>query len=262
MLKNVICGVGLLALVAAPSVASAGWVVEWKNTPLRKDVAQDSQKATVYIGANKSRMEQEHVITIYDYDKATFTVMNPETKLFWSGPLVEYVKISSKRRNEALRKTMGGKKRDEAGALTEPDAESLPEITITRSGEQRQIAGYDTVKYVIQVNEELFQELWIAEGLNVSADVDLGKFVEYQRKNSLGMTGNSAKPYNALYRSPAYMDMLKKGFALETKTHHLAGGFEQTAKSIRQTEIDASRFAVPEEYRRVQLADVFQIERE
>jgi len=252
----------MLALVAIPSLAGAGWVIEWKNTPIRKDVPQDSEMATASISGNKSRIEQPHLTTIYDFDKSTFTVINPVAKFFWTGDIEEYVKLSVKRRDEAMRKTMTANKDKPVGELPKLDVEKLPEVTIRRSGEQRQIAGHDTVKYVIQINEELFQEVWLAEGLRVAADLDPGKFVAYQRKNSRGMIGGSAQPYNALYRSRDYQDMLAKGFPLETLTHHLAGGFQQTAQSIKQVEIDPASFATPSDYRRVQLQDVFKVEPE
>lgn len=261
MSKNYCLVLLVFTLVVGPAAAEAGWRVEWKNTPIHKSGPQDSEIATAYIGANKSRMEQEHLTTIFDYDQARFTVMNPKTKLFWSGTIDEYVRASARRRNEALRTSMGSK-RGKDDDLPEIVVEELPEITIERSGEQREIAGHETIKYVVQVNEEQFQELWVAEGLNVAADLSPEKFLEYQRKNSRGMLGGTAKPYNALYRSPAYLDLLKKGFVLETTTHHLAGGFQQTAKSIRQVEVTPSQFAVPEDYRRAQLDDVFKLDLE
>jgi hypothetical protein len=262
MSKIVSRGLVILALAATPSLASAGWVIEWKNTPIRKDVPQDSEFTTAYVSRNKGRMEQPHVTTVYDYDKSTFTMMNPKAKFFWTGGIEEYVKLTAKRRDEALRKSVRAKKDGEIGELPEVDVETLPEITIQRSGEQRQIAGYDTVKYVVHVNEELFQELFVAEGLDLTADLDPKKFVAYQLKNSRGMIGGSSKPYQALYRDPGYLDMLKKGFVLETLTHHIAGGFQQTAQSIKQVDVDPATFAAPAEYRRVQLDDVLQIEPE
>lgn len=252
----------LIALVAAPSAAGAGWVIEWKNTPLQRSGPQSSETSTARIAGNKSRVEQSHLTTIYDYGRGTFTVMNPKLERFWTGSIDEYVRISVRRRNEALSASVGGKPADKLDELPPLDEKELPQITIERSGEQREIAGYETVKYVVKVGEELFQEIWLAESLDLTADVNPQKFMEFQRRNSRGMIGGSAKPFNALYRSPEYMKLLKSGFALSTTTHHLAGGFEQTAKSIRQADVAPSEFAVPENYRRVQLNDVFEFETE
>ena len=137
----------------------------------------------------------------------------------------------------ALRKRMGtGDAKDEE--LPEVDADSLPAITVERSGETREIAGHNTVKHIVRVDEQVFQEVWIAEGLSTAADLDPDKLIKYQQINSRGMIGASSMPYNALYRSPEYRKLLSDGVALETLTHHLAGGFEQRARSIRQVDVD------------------------
>lgn len=247
-------------LVAAAPAARAGWIIEWENTPIRGDTRADGERATAYLQANKTRMEQEHVTTLYDYDQGKFTILNPKSKFFWSGSVEDYVKLSAKRRNEALRKRTGGNQT--ADELPEVDPDKLPQITVELSGETREIAGHDTVKHVVKVNDEVFQEMWIAEGLSTAADLDPDKLLEYQRVSSRGMIGASSAPYNALYRSPEYRKLLDKGVALETVTHHLAGGFEQRARSIKQAEVDPAKFSVPEDYRRVRLDDVFQVEKE
>lgn len=250
-----------LLLLATTSAAQAGWMIEWENTPIRKAGRQDGEKATAYIQGNKTRMEQEHLTTLYDYDQGKFTILNPKAGFFWSGSVEDYVKLSTKRRSEALRKRMGTAKGvDEE--LPTIDPSKLPAVIVEQSGETREIAGHATVKYVIKIGETAFQDLWIAEGLSTAADLDPDKLIKYQQLSSRGMIGASSDAYNALYRSPEYRALLDKGVALETVTYHLAGGFEQRARSIREMEVEPSKFSVPEDYRRVRLDDVFQVESE
>jgi hypothetical protein len=260
MLKKVWMGAALTALVAAPGVARAGWVIEWKSTPVRKEVRQDSQRSTAYIEDNKMKMEQERIVTVYDYDKQRFTVLNPSTRFFWSGSVDDYVLKSATRRQQQLAKSYGSKKSDDA--LPELDPDDLPEVTVELSGETKEIAGYQTTKYVVKINEELFQEMWVAPELDLTDDIDPKKYVEYQQKTSRGMIGASSKPFNAMYRSPAYLDLLRKGFALETSTNHIAGSFEQSARSVRKSSVDSSSFEAPKDYRRVRLDDVFKMPEE
>jgi hypothetical protein len=51
--------------------------------------------------------------------------------------------------------------------------------------------------------------------------------------------------------------LLEKGFVLRSITHHIAGGFERKAVELKQVEIPESDFAVPDDYRKVRLSDVF-----
>ncbi len=261
MVKSVWLSTALAALVAFPVAASAGWMIEWKHTSIRNETRQDSKNATAYMDGNKSRMEQEHLTTIYDYGNSKFTIINPESKYFWSGTDDEYVKLTAKRRQEKAQQNLGVGKKKDPELLPEIDEDSLPEISVVLSGETREIAGHQTTKYLVMVGEELFQEVWVAPDLDLSSDLDPKKFIEYQQTTSRGMVGRSSKAYQALYRSPAYLDLLRKGFALETLSNHLAGSFERSARSVRQIDVEPSKFAVPEGYRRVRLSDVFDLEK-
>lgn len=261
MLKTVWMSAALMTLVAMPGAARAGWVIEWKSTPIRGDARQDSQRSTAYVEDNKMKMEQPHIVTVYDYDKQRFTVLNPATRFFWTGSLDDYVLKSATRRQQQLSKSYGSNKKDD-DPLPKLDLEDLPEVTVELSGETKEIAGYQTTKYVVKINDELFQEVWVAPELDLTNDIDPEKYVKYQQKTSRGMIGASSKPFNAMYRSPAYLDLLRKGFALETLTNHIAGSFEQSARSVRKSSVDSSTFEAPEDYRRVRLDDVFKMPEE
>ncbi len=252
----------LAVALALPSTVRAGWVVEWKSTPIRKDERQETTRSMAFIAGNRTRVEQDNVTTISDYKKKRFSVLNPKTKRVWSGSIDDYVKENVKRRNQTTQRRLGAKQKKDLKELPTLDVDSLPEITVTRTDEQKTVAGHNTFKYSIQVNDERFQEVWLAEDLDLSDDLDPKKLLEYQRKSSRGMIGSSAKPFNALYRSKAYLDMLKKGYPLQTVIYHLAGSYEQKAASIREADIDDSRFEVPGDYEKVLVHDVFKEDEE
>ncbi len=246
-----------LAVAVLPSTVQAGWVIEWEGTPIRKTGRQESLSSKSYIASDKRLVEQEHIQTIYDYGSGTFTLLNPKKKYIWSGTIEEYVTRSTERRNKALRKKFGGNKDKDASKPKAIDKESLPPVVIERKPEEKDIAGYTALRYDVLVDGQLFQEIWVAEGLNLESDLDPEKLVKYQQERSRGYIGASAAPHNALYHSKDYLDLLRKGFALQTTTYHLAGGYEQRAKSVRAADIDGARFKAPEDYRRVRLTDIF-----
>jgi hypothetical protein len=127
---------------------------------------------------------------------------------------------------------------------------------MTKTGVTERIAGYDTVKYEIRADGTLFQEIWVAPALDVSSDLDVDRYLSMQRKISASMLGKMAGQYNALYLNDEYRQLLAKGFVLKTITHHLAGGFERVASSMRQADVPANQFAVPSAYRKVKLSEV------
>jgi hypothetical protein len=136
------------------------------------------------------------------------------------------------------------------------DPAKLPPVSVTSTGVKEKIAGYETEKYDVRVDGELFQELWVAPALNLSADLNVNQRIAVQRKMSANMLGKSATSFNAVYHNEEYRNLLAKGFALKEVTHHIAGGSERVATAVQQGEVPATDFEAPGDYRKVRLADV------
>jgi len=262
----------LLPLLAlAPALAQAGWIIDWSTTAVnQKGERMAAQRATQTIAGNRVRMQQPEVTTIADYAQDRFTLINPSKQYFWSGSIDEYVSDMSAQRQNAMRDRTSKlpipqKKKDEVAAKKAADGgkpptidlAKLPPVSLSSTGQTEKIAGYDTEKYEAKVDGELFQEIWIAPALDLSSDLDAVRFLAQQQKTGAAMLGKSSKQYNALYNNEQYRALLAKGFVLKTITHHLAGSFERAATSVKQADVPASEFVVPENYRKVRLTDLF-----
>lgn len=264
-----------------PVAARAGWVIDWSTTAVNaKGERMATQKATQSIAGNRVRMQQPEVVTIIDYTRDQFTLLNPKKRYFWSGSIDEYVRDMAEHRKSAMSERVAAmgmadkfkEKSDERAAKSGKDkgadkgektpggfdASKLPPVSITSSGQHEKIAGYDTEKFEVKVDGELFQELWLTTGLNVAADLDSARFLAQQEKTGAAMMGKSSKQYNALYRDAQYRGMIERGFILKNVVHHLAGGYERTATAVKQEDVPASTFDAPDGYRRVRLADLFE----
>lgn len=251
----------LAAFLSMPVSAWAGWVAEWTNVATKPNGDKaDPQPSSMTIAGNQVRLEQPDAITMIDYNTGTFTLMNPQRHSFWSGTVDEYVRQVAHSRADALRSKLveAGRKQDIGQVSDAPakvDPAKLPPVSIANTGISEKIAGYDTVKYDVKVDGDLFQELWVAP-VDVSADLDFNRFLAQQRKISAGMAGRAATQYNAVYASDDYRKLLEKTFVLRIRAHHLGGGFERTATSMKQTEVAPTQFQVPDVYRKVNLSDV------
>lgn len=251
----------LLSLCVLPTIAQGGWVSTWTNTAIKpKGERLSSQNATMSIEGGKVRLEQPEVVTLIDYDSERFTLINPTKQYFWSGTIDEYLRQMGQNRADKMRETLQehgkGSKKEEPYAVPKVDPAKLPPLSITKTEQTEKIAGYDTVKYQVQVDGTLFQEIWIAPTLDVSADLNPERYFAVQRKMSAAMLGKAADQHNALYLNEEYRKLLNNGFALKVVTHHLAGGFERVATSMKESEVAGSQFEVPDSYRKVRLTDV------
>ncbi len=259
----------LATLALSPSLAHAGWVVQWSTAASdSKGESMPTQKATQSISQNQVRLDQPEIVTIIDYNKDRFVMLNETKQYFWSGTTDDFVRDMTRARDAAMREKIGnltGKppKGDKAGAeisdrTPKPiDVSKLPPVSIAPTGAKEKIAGYDAEKYEVRVDGDLFEEIWIAP-LDLSADLSYDHLLAQQLKNSAAMQGKAADSYNAIYRDPEYRRLTEKATILKTVTHHVAGTFERTATSVDQRDVPASTFAVPESYRKVRLADLLE----
>ena len=254
----------LVLLAVIPTSAHAGWISEWTTTAFKSNGDRvNTDQSSMSLASGHMRTDQPDVISVADYNTGRFTLMSPQRKLFWTGTVEEYVHEVARSRAEGMSQALaeaGEKAAKEKGQKEfEPpkiDPAKLPPLSITKTAITEKIAGYDTVKYEVRSDGELFQELWVAPSLNVSSDLDVDRCLTFQRKMSAGMLGKASGSYNALYLNDEYRKLLQSAFVLKLVTHHASGSFERTATSVRQADVAASQFEVPDAYRRVKLADV------
>jgi hypothetical protein len=258
MSRNVRFGALLVGLLVAPGVARAGWLVQWQETAIKNNGDRlDPQPSTVRISRGKVRIAQTATTSLLDYGKGTFAILNNGQGYFWSGTLDDYLSQMTKDRSQGLHQRLGPQADDMNFEQPKVDPSTLPPVAIEKTEEAATIAGHATTKYLVKVEGELLQELWLAEGLDVSRDLDVKRFLDFERKMSGAMLGASADAFNAVYRSDDYRKLLERGYILKSVTHHIAGSYERVATEIRQEEVPAAEFEVPDSYRRVRLSDVF-----
>ena len=224
-----------------------------------------SQKATMSIAANQVRIEQPDVITIIDYNKDHFTLMNPTKQFFWSGTTDEFVREMTRTRDaDAARedrlahRSEAKNKAEAAAADAAPkpiDVSKLPPVSITPVRACRRRSPATTPqKYEVQVNGDLFEEIWVAP-LDMSADLNPDRFnraaAEDQRRDA-GQVGRRSTTRSTGTTSTASCS--DKALMLKIVTHHLAGSFERTATSVKQARRPGVDVQVPDSYRKVRLS--------
>ena len=255
------------ALLAAPAAAFAGWETTWTNTPLKaKGERMTSQPSTMKIEGGQVRIDQPDIISLIDYNTCKYTLINPQKQYFWTGTVDDFVRDMVTTRDAKLSDKFPdrqpppdkhkNKKKNEEYSPPKVDVAKLPPVSVIKTETTEKIAGYDTVKYEIKANGELFEEIWVAPALDMSSDLNVDKYLNLQRKLAAAKRGTSGERINATYLNEDYRKVLEKSVALKIVVHHIAGGYERVATSVKQVDVPASDFSVPDQYRRVRLNDL------
>ncbi len=198
----------LMVMMAAVMAAHAGWVIEQVAT----DPNGEQTTQVYYIQNNK--------IMITDQEQVIFDLESLEMTVIMAGQGT-YMRFPADMMN-----MMGGAAPEWSG-----------KVEVRKTSETETIAGYSTTKYQLLIDGGLAHEIWLAEDLDLSAEVDMEQF--------LNMSTMRAK--EASYQStPEYQDLFRQGYPLK-QVHFLAGGKEIIeATKVEKQDIPESQFEVPE----------------
>jgi hypothetical protein len=257
-MKGRIAGLSVvIACCVVPLTAQAGWILQLRSTAIsNKGERQPAEESTMYVSEGKTRIVQPGSTTVVDYKNNRFTLINQNKGLFWTGTVDEYISEMGRNRQAAANERFGN---STAAQMIrdpqKPDADA-PKIVVRKLGTGGAIAGHETVKYQIESNGELFQEVWVAENLDLTSDLDPRQYLTVQQKLSDGMIGKSGRSFRAMWKNHDVRVLHEKGFIVQNVIRHVAGGFERVTTAVRRADVADSEFEVPESYRRVRLSDV------
>ena len=192
------------ALATVPAAAFAGWETTWTNTPVRaKGERMTSQDSTMKIEGGQVRVDQPDIISLIDYNTGKYTLINPQKQYFWTGTVDDFVREMVTTRDAKLTdkfpdrqpppdKHKKKNKKNEEYSPPKVDVAKLPPVSVIKTETTEKIAGYDTVKYEIKANGELFEEIWVAPALDMSGDLNVDKYLAVQRKLAAAKRGTRA----------------------------------------------------------------------
>jgi len=143
-------------------------------------------------------------------------------------------------------------------------------IRVEEAGNGGSIAGYNTVKYNVYKNDELFQEIWIAKGTPVEREIrDIKDIVVLSKKVEECAKGMGVmNEHMPLLSSKEYQRIFEKGWVMKRVTHYttppmMAGGQRAEVievEGIEERGIPSSEFQPPKGYRRISIREMFRIQ--
>lgn len=261
---NILVALALVLLVQ--TAANAGWVVTQRSYDSDEGVGSAITE-TVFMQDNIMKVVQENMITMFDLNKELMTVINPTEKVYWTGNIKAYKEEIKSAMRAAMEEQMANAaptqkemiKKMYQGMMEAIDnpakfAGEEPEeydLEINRTGEKERVAGRLAVKYEIKVNGMVKEESWISESDRAQAEFDINKFYSLF-SDFLSQAGNETIYQN----NEKYIEFSKKGFPLKSISYN--GGYESISEVINldKQKIDAKEFAIPEGYKKVNLAEI------
>jgi hypothetical protein len=262
-----------------PIAAWAGWIfeqIEYAN------LGAEGTRTIQYIAKNRLKTVGDNHTFMMDFTKNLFTAADHENQVYWSGTVNEYVQevkafhqaandLAREQMEEAMkemspdrRKTMEDllQQMRGAGTLAPSQATSKrPEVKVVQTTETATLAGHTAAKMTVYADGKPYQEVWIAKGVTLKADLDLKRLRGLQAKLTQAiMTDPPSRP--PVEEDPAYERLFEQGYPVKVVELGEGGEPESVTEVVRleKRDIPEQEFQVPEGYRRIDLHEFFRDE--
>ena len=239
--------------------AYPGWILTIENY----DVDNLEKKShQVYFQENKIKIVDPDMITIFDLNRNMITFLKPQIHMFWKGTLNDYrqeVRETLEMMIDLEVKKLPEDKQDEARRTFEtmmrimehPDTASTLDLFIRETAENDTILGYETTKFQVFLNGVIMEDIWIPNHLDVSRDLDQGKYLNLLSQLSTGFENE------LVYQTSAeYNRLIQDTYVLRKKEYKIGYQTVKEVVDIRQEALEESVFLPPADYKPVTLTEL------
>lgn len=250
----------LLSLSA--SGAFAGW--EFVENSKGDDGQSDTQ--TSCIQDNRMKFVAPDYIMIVDVNKNTISYADTKRKAYWTGTPEEFAAQAQKNMenmDRMMEKQLSQLPINQREQVRQSLVQEMSrrfqtppsKIEVKAAKQNDKIAGHEVTKYEVMMNGQLRQELWIAEDVKVSKDLDIKKFGNMMKSFQSPFGRNDQ---DAALSSPEVMEVISKGWPLRKVDYDEDGYREQDeVVKLENKSLSDAVFALPAGYREMPMSELF-----
>lgn len=244
-----LCALTLLLLICLAGPARAGLVVTEGQGP---------SLAHTYIQANKLRYENSGQITIFDLNRGTMILLQPQRKLYWTGTPEEFarqVKSAVDAQLDAELKALPEEERQHLKDDARRPALEAPArmaVKVERTTQVDTVAGHPARKHQVYVEGQLIEEVWVAEDLDLSKELDPDKYAKLLQQTR----SDDSSDWEF---DPQVRALRTKGLEMKSVRMAVTGPEESAVvQKVEKKNLPDSTFAVPPGYTKASMAQILE----
>lgn len=244
----------------------AGWVITQQSYDSDEGV-ETALVETIYLQDNIMKVVQPEMVTMFDLNSETITIMSPVKKVYWTGKVANYkqeIKDAMRSAMEEQLRNAPEEQKEMIRKMYKSMMESIDnpskfageepeeyELQIEKTGDKDRVAGKLAHKYAIKVNGSVKEEAWLSESEKPHEEFDIGKF--HDLFGDFTSQANSSVFYQT---NEKYIEFAKKGFPLKSISYF--GGYESISEvtNLEKENLDPSMFKAPADYQKVSLLEI------
>ena len=212
-------------------------------------IDQDGRKTFISNGKLKEIDQEDGMIM--DSQTNNFTYYNSGKMIYTTGKISDFCQAMKDILDQML-ESMSPEMKELFG-IDQP--QDPPKIKVVSEGDGGVIAGYQTEKYKILTDDEVYEVVWLATDKSLIKEFEslVNMMTEFQKCSKTMDFG--APPVEL---SQEYINLMKKGLTLKSVTYQEeTENISTNTESVEIKEIDDSEFQVPEGYKKMSFSEFF-----
>ena len=243
-----------LLIIALFIISSSGYSQGWIITDADNSVTFISDE---WVKSYESGMDEVPITSMFKPGSDLFIMINENDMVYAKGTTEDFCNAMKSMQEDMNKQMPPEQQKMMEQMIADEKAKPAPEVTIQKSGGES-IAGYNTTKYSISVNGELFEEKWI------SSDASLKSLIEVLNKTvdmTLKVAGCSVPDESFLKNAPEfskeYLEVERAGIELRSIRYEYGSAEPETdILSIEREDISSDEFEVPEDYSEISMKEL------
>lgn len=247
----------LLAIVTLSS--SAGWEITYRINDTEGTLSYD----IMLIDDHLVKYPNNEMEFIIDTETGEMTFILNDQESYWSGnpddfrsgmntamkTIMDEMMAQVPEEQRAMYKEMLG---GMAEMYNSPDIEELRslKIDIENTNEVAEIAGYSAKKYLVKVNDNLMESLWISNDINLGHDYNGRKVYEILSKIRPNIDNEELYEF-----SDTYLNLMNQGLILKSQDND-----SETSEAIKieKRTISKEEIGIPAGYNKIDISELLQ----
>ena len=243
-----------LATLLFHFVSYAGYSQAWIITEADNNVTIIGQG---WVKTFPDEMDDVPITSLYNVSGNMIIMINENDMTYAKGSSDEFCNAMKSMQEEMSSQMPADQQQMMKDMIDQEKAKPAPKVSVQKSAGEN-VAGYNTTKYSINVNGELFEEKWISDDASLKELIQVYEsFSDWTLKIAGCFAMDEVFIRNAPEFSEAYMDVERAGVELKSIRYEYGSeDIDTDVISIEKEDISPEEFEVPEDYSEVSIQEM------
>ena len=228
-------------LLGVAVTVEAGWVM------------QEKEGDQTLISKGRLKSSADNISWILDGPGNKVYFIDGHEKTYATGSVEDYCGATTALIEQTMKNLPAEQRKSLEQMLKKGDEEARHTVSVIAAGDGGNVAGLKTVKYKVEVDGELYEEIWLATDSDLLNEFKSLKPLLRKFSTCASTFGTEFTPEN----TPEYLQLMENG--IEVKSIAYTDGNPEPVTDVvklKKKDLPETEFSVPPEYRQITFGEL------